>query len=138
MKDQIDSKTDHCDHASAPVLRSAFEEAGSRVAHPASEIQQSNNPLIHAPTPLQLFTQPEVLRRIGPARLLKFLGPFATGGILPPPAEDANYFDSLAAALASHSQLPDDLREALFTLENAVAPENERLFDSAIQRSIPC
>src|SRR5438309_553397 len=110
MKDQIDSKTEHCDHPSAPALNSAFNEGGSRVTHPASEIQQSINPLVHAPTPLRLFTQPETLRQIGPARLDKFLKAFGDTPESPlpalPAAEDEHYLHSLAALFANLSLLP--------------------------------
>src|SRR2546423_1637257 len=119
-------------------------EHASHITHHGSEIQQSITPSIHCPAPLHLFTQSEILHQIGSGRLLKFLRAFSTDpetdSILPPAsaADDGNYFDSLATAFANHSLLPNPLREALFTLENAVSPENQSLFDSTIQRCIPC
>src|SRR5438105_4695922 len=105
-------------------------------------IRSSTGPSPHHSTtpPLHLFTQPEILRQIGPLRLDKFLTGFVDclEKPLPPlPApEDERYLDSLAAAFTNHSLLPDRLRHALFILENAVSRENRHLLDSTIQRRI--
>src|SRR5438552_1535978 len=93
---------------------------------------------------LPFFTQPAILQQIGPRRLSKLFDGFRddlkAANVLLPTSESGNgsYFDSLAAILASSPNLPERLRNALFTLEAAVSPENQHLLDSTIQRRIPC
>src|SRR3954469_17927403 len=95
-------------------------------------------------TTLNQFTQPAVLQNIGPVRVAKFLDGFAddlqAARIILPTPESANgeYFDSVAALLASPALLPARLRVALLTLEVAASPENDGRLDASIQKRIPC
>src|SRR5258707_1304531 len=57
-------------------------EHGPLAAPHGSEIQQSNNPPIHSPNSLHLFTDPAILQQIGLRRLTKFFNGF--NGELPP------------------------------------------------------
>src|SRR5437763_8138747 len=94
--------------------------------------QNGNN---HHHRNLKYFTQPEILRQIGPIRIPMFLDGFKTelaGGPLatfpnlhPEPSSD---FTSLAVLFANSAILPERLRATLLTLEAAASPENkERL-----------
>src|ERR1043166_3938148 len=96
------------------------------------------------PINLKLFTQPAILREIGPARLAKLLtqfsGDFAAASI-PTPAQDSendNYLNAVAEMLASPELLPERLLIALSALEAAAATENRARLDEAITRRIPC
>src|SRR3954464_2533617 len=88
--------------------------------------------------------QPAVLENIGPLRVAKFLDGFAddlkAANIILPTPESANgdYFDSVAALLASPALIPQRLRVALLTLELAASPENDGRLDASIQKRIPC
>ncbi len=93
---------------------------------------------------LRCFTQSATLRQIGHRRLARFLNGFdqdlkASGLVLPQPdpAHD-DYFADLATKLAFTQRLPQSLRKALFTLEEAASPENEKPLGAAIKRRIPC
>ena len=90
------------------------------------------------------FAQPAILEIIGATRVAKFLDGFTedlkAANISLPIPESANgdYFDSIAALLASPALLPDRLRVALSALEAAASPENAKRLDTAIQHRIPC
>ncbi len=86
---------------------------------------------------LTLFTQPTILKQIGPVRLALFFAGFAeelkASNIVLPTMdyEKENDFPGLAAALVPAERLPDRLRKALFTLEEAASPENhDRLHET--------
>jgi len=93
---------------------------------------------------LKYFTQPAILQVIGPRRLALLLSAFdadlkASNLFLPHPnGQNDDYFSELAAVLELPQLLPERLREALFTLEAAASPENERRVWAAIKRRIPC
>src|SRR6266478_2246677 len=95
---------------------------------------------------LKYFTQPAILQVIGPRRLALLLSAFdadlkASNLVLPQPqpnSDNVRYFSELAAVLALPQRLPERLRDALFTLEAAASPENERRVWAAIKRRIPC
>src|SRR5437867_12863869 len=92
---------------------------------------------------LKFFTQTPILRRIGHRRLAKFLTPFdeevkSSRLALPQrDPEDDDYFADLANALVSAQSLPPNLRQALFTLEEAALPQNYNRVWSAIKRRFP-
>src|SRR5437867_4341271 len=92
---------------------------------------------------LKYFSQPEILQEIGRRRLAKFLNAFdadlkASNLVLPnPDTANGNYFSGLAAALALPQRLPETLRKALFTLEEAASPHNDNRVWAALQRRIP-
>src|SRR6059036_2036656 len=99
---------------------------------------------------LTQFTQPEILRQIGPIRVSKFLDAFR-GDLAAGPSELLSTikvqsgsdepsvdFTALAATLALTHRLPAGLRNALFTLEVAASPENHDRLQDAIHRRIPC
>src|SRR5437867_7175677 len=101
---------------------------------------------------LSQFTQPAILRQIGHIRLAKFLDAFSddlrAANLLLPTAPDSvcanpdsvngHYFDSVAAILATPALLPERLRAALLTLEEAASPANQDRLQDAIHRRIPC
>jgi hypothetical protein len=77
---------------------------------------------------LKLFTDPTILQQIGPRRIALLLKPFdadlkASNLMLPNPnGQNDDYFSELAATLAHTQSLPQSLRTALFTLEEAASP----------------
>src|SRR6266404_2385703 len=86
---------------------------------------------------LTQFTQPTILKQIGPIRLAKFFEGFAeelkASNIVLPTMdyEKDNDFPGLAAALVPAERLPDRLRNALLTLEDAASPKNhDRLHET--------
>ena len=86
---------------------------------------------------LTLFTQPTILKQIGPLRLALFFAGFAeelkASNIVLPTMdyENENDFPGLAAALIPAERLPDRLQKALFTLEEAASQENhDRLHET--------
>jgi putative DNA primase/helicase len=92
---------------------------------------------------LHYFTQPEILQVVGHRRLARLLNQFdadlkASNLLLPDPSrENANYFSELAAILALPQRLPASLRNALFIIEAAAAPQNEGRLWFAIKKRIP-
>src|SRR4051794_38612382 len=92
---------------------------------------------------LKYFTQPEILRQIGPIRIPMFLDGFKTelaGGPLvafsnlnPEPSSD---FTSLAALFANLALLPERFRATLLTLEAAASPENNERLEETLQRRL--
>ena len=93
---------------------------------------------------LKYFTQTPILRQIGHRRLAKLFNAFdqemkASKLLWPAPApQDDNYFADVASALSSLPQsLPKNLRNALFTIEEAASPENDTRLWIAINRRIP-
>src|SRR6266566_3797133 len=93
---------------------------------------------------LTLFTQPTILKQIGPIRLAKFFEGFAeelkASNIVLPTMdyEKENDFPGLAAALVPDGRLPDRLRKALFTLEAAASQENHDRLHETTNRRLPC
>src|SRR6185436_2490286 len=92
---------------------------------------------------MQYFTQPAILEQIGRRRLVKLFQPFeqelkANNLVLPNPAlENGTYFRDLATVLGRPQSLPETLRKALFTLEEAASPENDKRLWTAIHRRLP-
>jgi len=93
---------------------------------------------------MKYFTESAILKQIGPTRLALLLRDFAedikaSQLILPSPGvHNGDYFVQLAAAFGATERLPERLREALLTLENAASPANDKRAWSAIKRRIPC
>src|SRR6266404_1546618 len=93
---------------------------------------------------LTQFTQPTILKQIGPLRLAKFFESFdaelkANNIVLPTmDYEKENDFPGLAAALVPSERLPGRLRKALFTLEDAASPENHDRLHETTNRRLPC
>ena len=93
---------------------------------------------------LTLFTQPSILKQIGPVRLALFFTGFteeleASNIVLPTmDYEKDNDFPGLAAALVPFERLPDRLRKALLTLEEAASPENHNRLHETTNRRLPC
>src|SRR6266481_4833803 len=93
---------------------------------------------------LTLFTQPTILKQIGPVRLALFFAGFteelkASNIVLPTmDHEKENDFPGLAAALVPDERLPERLRKALFTLEEAASPENHDRLHETTNRRLPC
>src|SRR5436309_14948961 len=100
---------------------------------------------------LKYFTQAAILQQIGSVRLAKFFDGFSDDlrtahVLLPSPpdplhaiaSENENYFNSVAAILAAPALLPERLRAALLTLEEAASPENRHRLRDSIFRRIPC
>jgi len=93
---------------------------------------------------LTQFTQPTILKQIGPIRLAKFFKGFAeelkASNIVLPTMdyEKDNDFPGLAAALVPAERLPDRLRNALFTLEEAASLENHDRLHETTNRRLPC
>jgi hypothetical protein len=93
---------------------------------------------------LTQFTQPSILKQIGPLRLALFFASFAkelkASNIVLPTMdyEKENDFPGLAAALVPDERLPDRLRKALFALEEAASPENHDRLHETTNRRLPC
>ncbi len=93
---------------------------------------------------LKYFTDPAILRQIGPARLNLVLGTFsadlkAANLVLPQPdSENDNSFSTLAAALEQTDFLPNRLRTTLLTLEEAASPQNRHRLFVIIFNRLPC
>src|SRR5437588_3969085 len=89
------------------------------------------------------FTQPEILKQIGPARIARFFQDFAEDlkiANLVPPVPDSdpdNYFTAVAAFFASPA-LPARMSPVMLALGRLAAPENSDSLRSAIRRYIPC
>jgi len=92
---------------------------------------------------LKYFTEPAILEQIGPKRLALLLRDFADDlkacQFVLPSAEAPNgdYFVQLAATFAATERLPEPLRQALRTLENAASPANDARAWAIIRRRIP-
>jgi len=92
---------------------------------------------------LKYFTEPAILEQIGPKRLALLLRDFADDlkacQFVLPSAEAPNgdYFLQLAATFAATERLPEPLRQALRTLENAASPANDARAWAIIRRRIP-
>ena len=91
---------------------------------------------------MKYFTETAILRQIGHRRLAKLLAGFdqdltARKLVLPEPdRKGEDYFADLANAVATEG-LPESLRKALLTIENAASPQNDKPLWSAIKRRIP-
>src|SRR6266699_6479653 len=92
---------------------------------------------------LKYFTQTPILRQIGHRRLAKLLSAFdndlkGSKLVLPEPdLKNDDYFAGLANVLLLPQSLPKDLRNALFSIEEAASPENEKRLWIAIGKRIP-
>jgi len=92
---------------------------------------------------MKYFTQAPILRQIGHRRLARLLSAFdqelkAGSLVLPEPdLQNDDYFADLATALSAAERLPENLRKALCTLENAASPENDKPLWAATKRRIP-
>src|ERR1043166_7084570 len=92
---------------------------------------------------LKYFIQTPILRQIGHRRLARLLSAFesalkASNLQLPQPdAANDDFFADLANAFSCVEHLPARLGKALFTLENAASPENDRRLWSAISQRLP-
>jgi len=93
---------------------------------------------------LTKFTQSNILKEVGHARLAKLLAEFdvqlkSSQIVLPQPDPlDANYFAALAAIFASPEALPPQLRETLLTLEEVASAKNAERLQASLKRRIPC
>src|ERR1043165_3531882 len=92
---------------------------------------------------LTQFIDLTILKEIGRARLAKFLQPFepdlkeANLLLSIPDADSIDYLSALATVFEGWGHLPDKLRQALLTLEEAAAPKNHDRLQAAIQRRTP-
>src|SRR5438876_8808174 len=89
------------------------------------------------------FTQPEILKQIGPARIARFFQDFAedlkiANLDLPDPDSDPDNYFTAVAALFAFPALPARMSPVLLALERLALPENSDSLQSAIARYIPC
>src|SRR5882762_1303972 len=88
------------------------------------------------------FTQPEILKQLGPLRIARFFQDFTedlkAAGLVPPDhdSDPGNYFNSVAALFASPA-LPGRLRSVLLAVELLAAPENSDRLESAVSCYLP-
>src|SRR5436309_4617476 len=91
----------------------------------------------------KLFTQPEILQQIGPARIAKLLDPFrdqisvSALSLLTTLELPQTDFTSLAAFFGD-PRLPEPLCNALLALERLASPENSDHLGEAIALYLPC
>src|SRR6266849_6225697 len=85
-----------------------------------------------------MFTDPVVLKRIDRPLLLEFLQHFKAdlkvGNLIPPNLDlsDDGFFSSLAALLNASELLPASMHEALCSIAELAAPENQPRLETAV------
>lgn len=83
------------------------------------------------------FTKPKFLKQIGREQLAKLFGQFAEGlatkGVSMPPhdTEDGAYFEALAEVVQTPDALPENLIEALFTIEEMANEHGQERLERA-------
>src|SRR6185369_16966334 len=87
------------------------------------------------------FSQPTVLREIGREVLRQFLEPFLAEleaknlPVPPPDSSDTRYFSALAQVLRRPAEIPDNLSEALFAIEDLASPDGQERLQAAFDRA---
>lgn len=86
---------------------------------------------------LKYFTEPQILRQIGPARLVRVFEGFsddlkeAAIGFPKPDSDSADFFNAVATLAASSAVVSERLRAALVAIERLAAPESSQILNSA-------
>ncbi len=90
---------------------------------------------------LPSFSQPEVLKAVGAARLSKLLSGFTPDllecNLAIPPLDSADYLTALASVLSDPPDLPGRFRETLIAIEKVAVPEQQAWVRSQLAQLAP-